>query len=447
MSNIAHMFVRGKAVADLNRVPVSAVTAGGSENYGIDPQGRTRVALPEKLFDGRFKKSSYNATLWTWEDDSGESEWGVVVNNYRARFYGSTEDAVRAMFASRATMSLQSGFNTMASFTGIPFSSGTAPATGVGYVFWGFGKYYSDQGLGIGFVFDADGVHVTMDEDGEPLTLITPDDPLDGSGASGKTADLTKRQTMWIEFDWSGSAIVFGATIDRERVIVHRVQLDDALVFQEGSKYRAMVAVKGSLYESQLYSASVDIEGGGDRPRGQIYSASRTQPLEDLGPNERWLLAIRVNSGVDDAGDQAVVRRVCTTNLKGAAHVQYRLIRLFSPDSGEIDAALGDGQLGVVPAALDAAQPAGQANYQSNVETCESDGVTPGLTGALNLSAVDYQVVATHFDLNDGVVLDNIDTRLTFNLKSDSDVFIVTAKELDGNGKEAVTCAIDWEEF
>lgn len=450
MSNISHLWVRSAPVADTNRVPVSSAAAAGDENYGIDGQGRTRTAAAQRLFNGKFRAGGYangtaSATDYStlvWSVATA-APWAFAVDsdNIGSLAAGAGVDTASSV-VSRDYFRMGANEATLVSFSGVPYTTSGTPS---GTASWGLG---TASALAIGFVFGAGGTLSLQTVGGAVAQASFNLDTFDGAGASGYTFSATERQHLWIEVDWASSTYTFGASIDRKRVPLHRERLsDEAPAWLDDNAYRVVMLVDGADFTTAIAAATVDVEGSGDRERGQVFSSCRTAALENLGTTERWLYALRVNAQATSRAS-AAVRRVSTTNLKGSAHVQYRLIRLISPNAADVDLILGAG----AEAALNAATPAGYINANSNIEVAEST-TGGGVTGALSLAAGvntygGYQVVATHFDLNDGVVMDMLDTRLSSDGADNADIFIVAARGIAGNSNnEDVTCAVDWEEF
>jgi len=195
--------------------------------YGLGPQldafGRVRVSNPETLFDS--KQIHDNQPLF-W-DDSEESGSGTT-STYSA-------DAARTRIA---VANVTAGKRTRQTFMRFNYQPGKSQLVLLT-------ARMSDSSAGVkgsvGLFDDDNGMFFTNDEGtlkvvcrsnvtGTPVDaeVDSPDwngDPMDGTGGSGVTLDVTKTQIMFIDIEWLGvGSVRMGFVVDGQFIVAHTFQ-------------------------------------------------------------------------------------------------------------------------------------------------------------------------------------------------------------------------------
>lgn len=203
--------------------PGVAIVNAMGEAIGLnDSFGRLRVSNPQTLFDS---KQLWDNQPLIWDDQavSGAGTSSSHDPDLAASTLGVSDSTagkrVRQTFQS---FNYQPGKSLLALLTGVLDKSGGGAgiASRIGY-------FNDENGVYFGNV---DGVPVIGKRSyasGAAVDTVVAQsawnyDPLDGTGPSGKTLDLTKTQIFWIDIEWLGvGSVRLGVVIDGLFIPVH----------------------------------------------------------------------------------------------------------------------------------------------------------------------------------------------------------------------------------
>lgn len=133
-------------------------------------------------------------------------------------------------------------------------------------------------------------------------------DKLDGTGASGKTIDLTKTQIFFLDFQWLGAGSVrYGVFIDGNLIIFH--QQDHANIIDE-SKYMRTASLPisweientgtvASATTMEVSCCSVISEGVVNAPVQRASVTNQTSKSLNANGDYAHLISIRIGAGFD----------------------------------------------------------------------------------------------------------------------------------------------------
>jgi hypothetical protein len=177
----------------------------------VDAFGRLRVSIPTVKFEAYFVESD-RAILMTKKEVGGGSVTRNAITKEMELSVG-TATGDRAAYQSREYIHYVPGQSTALKVSS-RFDSGTAGCV------QRFGLYDDDNGL----FFELDGTTlytvIRSKVSGSVVdTKVSQSnwsvDPLDGSGPSGQTLDITKQQILYLDYQWLGAGRVrFGFSVD-----------------------------------------------------------------------------------------------------------------------------------------------------------------------------------------------------------------------------------------
>jgi len=128
-------------------------------------------------------------------------------------------------------------------------------------------------------------------------------DKLDGTGASGKTLDLTKAQILWMDFEWLGvGSVRCGFIIDGQYIIAHTFNNANSLssVYMQTAilPVRYEIRATGTLTASKTMKqiCSTVISEGGYEQKSTLTWARRTTEVTGIGTSFVPLVSIRLKS-------------------------------------------------------------------------------------------------------------------------------------------------------
>lgn len=206
-----------------NPLPISL-----GDSASVDAFQRLRVSNPYTLFDS--KQLINDQTLfWNDEETSGGGTSSVYSANLSATTLGvSNLTAGTRVRQTRRRFNYQSGKSQLIIFTALFGTGATGITRRVGYF---------DDNNGLFFEQNASTFRVavrTKTSGSAATTYVDQNnwngDPLDGSGASGKTIDPTKVHIFFIDFEWLGAGRVrFGCVVDGHLIVLHSTEHFNAL--------------------------------------------------------------------------------------------------------------------------------------------------------------------------------------------------------------------------
>jgi hypothetical protein len=205
----------GIVVTTLSGQPLPVTTQ--SNSTATDAFGRLRTSTPLTLFDSshRYKDNG----LWTTTSGTGattsfDSNAGLVTLNT------TTTSGSEIIRETTKCFSYQPGKSLLVMSTFVMNTAKTNLRQRVGYYGASNGMFLEQDGTTISFVErSAVTGSVVETKVGKAAWNI---DPMDGSGPSGYTLDLTKAQILWMDIEWLGLGTVrLGFIINGEFVHCH----------------------------------------------------------------------------------------------------------------------------------------------------------------------------------------------------------------------------------
>ena len=193
---------------------VVAITPGGTSS---DAFGRLRTSAPLTLFDSshRYKDNG----LWTTSSGTGgttsfDANAGLVTLNT------TTTSGSEILRETTKCFSYQPGKSLLVMSTFVMNAAKTNLRQRVGYYGASNGMFLEQNGTTISFVERSAVTGSTVDTKVAKASWNI--DPMDGSGPSGYTLDLTKAQILWMDVEWLGLGTVrLGFIINGEFVHCH----------------------------------------------------------------------------------------------------------------------------------------------------------------------------------------------------------------------------------
>jgi hypothetical protein len=190
------------------------IVPGGT---GSDAFGRLRVSNPLTLFDSshRYKDNG----LWTTSSGTGattsfDANAGLVTLNT------TTTSGSEILRETTKCFSYQPGKSLLVMSTFVMNTAKTNLRQRVGYYGASNGMFLEQDGTTISFVERSAVTGSTVDTKVAKASWNI--DPMDGTGPSGRTLDLTKAQILWMDIEWLGLGTVrVGFIINGEFIHCH----------------------------------------------------------------------------------------------------------------------------------------------------------------------------------------------------------------------------------
>ena len=306
-----------------------SVNSAGALNIStpIDAFGRTAVAQPETLFDGKLL---YDAAPLVWDDQ--QTAGGSTSSTYNANQASVT----------LAVASLTAGTRVRQTFERFPYQAGKSqgfamtgilgtPAVGITRRLGAF-----DGNNGIFFESAPSGVRVVRrtKTSGSPVDNAVAQanwnvDKMDGAGISGITLDFSKVQIFEMQFQWLGvGSIWFGVNIGGTPYWVHRMDVANSLTTVSMSTpnlpLRYEIANDGTGgVASILQICSTVFSGGGVAEIGARRALYRAGFATLNDGNWYPLIAVRLGSAY--LGAHVHVHKV-SLNCQSTADYTWRLV-------------------------------------------------------------------------------------------------------------------------
>ena len=205
----------GIVVTTASGEPLAVTTQ--SNSTATDAFGRLRTSTPLTLFDSshRYKDNG----LWTTSSGTGattsfDSNAGLVTLNT------TTTSGSEIIRETTKVFSYQPGKSLLVMSTFVMNAAQTNLRQRVGYYGASNGMFLEQNGTTISFVERSAVTGSTVDTKVAKADWNI--DPMDGSGPSGYTLDLTKAQILWMDVEWLGLGTVrIGFIINGEFVHCH----------------------------------------------------------------------------------------------------------------------------------------------------------------------------------------------------------------------------------
>ena len=205
----------GIVVTTASGEPLAVTTQ--SNSTATDAVGRLRTSTPLTLFDSshRYKDNG----LWTTSSGTGattsfDSNAGLVTLNT------TTTSGSEIIRETTKCFSYQPGKSLLVMSTFVMNAAKTNLRQRVGYYGASNGMFLEQDGTTISFVERSAVTGSTVDNNVAKASWNI--DPMDGSGPSGYTLDLTKAQILWMDIEWLGLGTVrIGFIVNGEFVHCH----------------------------------------------------------------------------------------------------------------------------------------------------------------------------------------------------------------------------------
>ncbi len=171
-----------------------------SDGALLDAFGRLRVSNPDTLFDNNFRQS-LQPLLWSESTATG----GTVThtpNSAAATLAVTTSNGSSAIYQTRRYFPYNAGKSHLVIFTGILGTGQANTRKRYGYFDANDGIFFEQSGTGLNVVRRTSTSGSVVDNSVAQASWNL--DPLDGTGASGFTLDVTKANIFFIDFEWLG---------------------------------------------------------------------------------------------------------------------------------------------------------------------------------------------------------------------------------------------------
>lgn len=261
-------------IGDTAPLPVSF-----GDSASLDAFGRLRVSQPITIFDSQHQYN-INALVWDTGLSSGTGAVTHLPNESAAHLStGGTASGAKAVLQTKAYHRYQPGKSQLVLFTG---TFGAAVAN----VRRRYGYFDAQNGLFFEQTASAFSVVVRSYASAAAVDSATPQaswnlDPMDGTGASGITLDVTKSQIFVIDLEWlSVGRVRFGFVFGGRIVYCHDVANINAntgpYMTTANLPIRAEIENTDTAAGANTFKqicASVISEGGQEDDRAYLFSA------------------------------------------------------------------------------------------------------------------------------------------------------------------------------
>lgn len=269
-----------------------------------DAFGRLRTSQPETLFDS--KQIFDNQPLF-WDDQETS---GTGTSSTHSVDTASTTLSVSATTAGTRTKQTFQRFNYQPGKSQLAYLTGVLASGGGTGIIRRAGLFDDDNGV---FFEDNAGTLravVRTSTSGSPVDNATAStswniDPMDGTGPSGITLDLTKAQILVIDFEWLGVGRVrFGFNVDGVTYYCHEVlnanNVSTVYMSTPNLPVRYQIINDGTGAASTLVQICSSIQSeGGAKGIGVVRSSSTDGTHVDANTKNTWyaIKGIRLKSG------------------------------------------------------------------------------------------------------------------------------------------------------
>jgi hypothetical protein len=381
---------------------------------GADAFGRLRVSNPYTLFDSqnRFAKdnqfSETTATGGTSTYNSNESSVDMAV---------TTSSGSSVVRQSLRCMPYQPGKGLLVLCTFVMNARKDGLRQRVGYFNTNNGVFLQLAGTGEPEFILRTATSGSPSDARAVAQSAWNGDKLNGTGASGKTLDLTKAQILWMDFEWLGvGSVRCGFIIDGEYIVCHT--FNNANDIDKVYMTTAILPVRyeientaGTASASTLTQicSTVISEGG----YGQVVAANtarRTTVKATIGTTFLPLVAIRLKTG------------------RTGAVVLPQTVNVMPTTAGNYE---------VVLARLDDATSLTSASWvTADFENVEYDVSATAVTIAANQIVDQFFITATNQSAGASAepVGYNFDTQIGATIGGTSQVYVVAVRVLSGTG-------------
>lgn len=208
----------GQTVSSINPLPITGTTETTITGTNLDAVARLRVSDPYTLFDGALR---YRDDPLKWSE-STTSSGSITFDAFTSTITMSTSAGGTCVRESKRVFSYQPGKSllVMASFV---MNNPTIGVTQrVGFFGTENGVYFETNDT-IKNIVIRKYTTGSVDDSTEKISQSSWNgDKLDGTGASGKTLNVTKAQIWWCDLEWLGvGSVRTGFVIDGNFIVCH----------------------------------------------------------------------------------------------------------------------------------------------------------------------------------------------------------------------------------
>lgn len=305
-----------------------------TNQFGVDGFFRKRVSSPETIFDSK-QVVDYSSYVWSDVQVSG-SGTGSSYSANRA----STSLSVSNTTAGVRVRQTKSNFNYQPGKSQLILTTFVMGAAATG-ITREVGLFNDQNGLFLRQTSSGVSVVVRSFVSGAAVDTATvqarwSEDPLDGTGPSGITLDLSKVQIFFVDFEWLGVGTVrFGFVIDGVPIYIHHAQQANlgASVYMSTPnlpvRFRLENGGTGAAATFETVCATVMSEGGA-KSIGIPFCAHRgATPLTTNSDTNLYpLVAIRYRSGVNAERTEVIPKSISIITTSTSA---FRWVLLKNP--------------------------------------------------------------------------------------------------------------------
>lgn len=315
------------------RVKASFAGSGGdlNDSPATDAFGRLRVSEPFTLFDCSYR---FGDDLKKWNTALTGSADKVYDANACTVNMNVTTTNDQVIRETRYVFQYQPGKSLLVLNT---FAMST-PVTGlrqrIGYFGANNGVYFMTEGTTKYFVIRKK-TSGTVDDTTEKVAQSNWNiDPLDGTGPSGVTLDVTKTQIFWLDVEWLGvGSVRCGFVINGVFVLCHVFHHANtiALPYMQTASLplRAEITATGNVSATMRVICSSIISEGGYEPREVFSTATMGVTTKNLTTAGTYypLMAFRLASGREDAIVRlAQLQSMITTSSASPKNCHWKLL-------------------------------------------------------------------------------------------------------------------------
>jgi hypothetical protein len=310
------------ASTDGQRVAIPADSGGLTVKFGdspsVDAFSRLRVSTPDALFEQSFE---YEVSSFFWESVTATD--GTVAHSSSLRSAVLTATATSGSLAaiqSRQYLPYLKGRSQLCKFT---FVMGAAAANVTRRV----GLFDADDGIMLEQTGDGLALRIrsSIGDDELVAQAAWNIDPMDGTGPSGLTLDMTKAQILAFDFQWLGVGRVrCGFSIDGTIYPVHafnHANRTDVAPYMRTAllpvRYEVTSTAASAGATLQVVCAEVESEGAAQTPNGQVFAA-RNATAVTVGTTTTHMLSIRPATTLNSITNRLVIIPLDVSILAGA---------------------------------------------------------------------------------------------------------------------------------
>ena len=292
----------------------------------LDAFGRLRVSTPETLFD--LTHLYDKQPIFIQELTANGATSTHLTNEASVAMDVTTTVGSRIVRQTYRYISYQPGKSKQIVLTGILCTALNAGVTArIGAFDDDADKSVDSGGNGVFFQYSGGVLSAVVRSytSGSQVDTVIPQaswaDPLDGTGPSGITLDLTKEQIFGIDFQWLGAGrvrFVFG--IGGAQVVAYEslhANLLTSVYMSTGTlpiRYELEQVTGSAAAQMKMTCIAVNSEGGYN-PRGRIWSVSNGITSRAISATETPILGVRLRSGYNRGTVNPLrLNPYCTTN-------------------------------------------------------------------------------------------------------------------------------------